>query len=408
MIKIPRNIKIFVAFCVTCIFLFTGNIVNAATPTPTPLDGWEESYYCDSSINREKFTSVNVLIQSPYDNDKAKFYTDKNLDKYCVNQDEVGTLYDYKDKRVGYCPKGTVTAIEAVDNVSGILYLRKGNRACCPIVSKPSGTRYLVSEFTNTGGKLVNDPLILFDLYCCDSPEKIISPTQCTSGIVPQTPQDSIDAGLGELAFPTAVPVFSCPNSACFYSKEPGPNDWEESNDTRTNLIDTTGYKCVASIDMSGNSDAPANAPAGNYCFDGEVYTPEEFKKYKGILGAINSCKQFVDPKETEACLKCYEHCANQTECSLNYSALGCIDTTPSGLITRVFQIGIGIVGLVGILQIMYAAYLRQTADPAKIQESWEIIGSLLMGIVLLLGASMILRFIGINVLGVLPFDFLQ
>lgn len=88
------------------------------------------------------------------------------------------------------------------------------------------------------------------------------------------------------------------------------------------------------------------------------------------------------------------------------YSSLGCIDTTLNGVITTVMRIGLGVLGAVGILRIMQAAMLRQSADPKDIQESWDIIMSVIMGAIVLVASSLILRVIGVNILGILPFDF--
>jgi hypothetical protein len=67
---------------------------------------------------------------------------------------------------------------------------------------------------------------------------------------------------------------------------------------------------------------------------------------------------------------------------------------------------GVGILGAVGIFRIMQAAILRQSADPKDIQESWDIIMSVIIGAVVMMGSLVILRVIGVNVLGILPFDF--
>ena len=77
-----------------------------------------------------------------------------------------------------------------------------------------------------------------------------------------------------------------------------------------------------------------------------------------------------------------------------------------NGLVTTIMRIAIGVLGAVGILRLMQAAILRQSGDPKDIQESWDIIMSVIIGAVVLVSSTLILRIIGINVLGILPYDF--
>jgi hypothetical protein len=117
----------------------------------------------------------------------------------------------------------------------------------------------------------------------------------------------------------------------------------------------------------------------------------------------LNTCGGFNDPGEQIACVNCYRDSENFV-----YNSLGCFDPSQTGLVIRVLQIGIGIISVVGIIRIMQAAFLRQTADPAKVQESWEIITSVVIGLVVMLASIILLRYIGINILQIVPVNFLS
>lgn len=142
----------------------------------------------------------------------------------------------------------------------------------------------------------------------------------------------------------------------------------------------------------------------GVYCIAGDDVTQEEYETYVAIgAGAVNACNEYLpDNPERTTCLNCYKNCPTKDTCS--YSSLGCIQTTQSGIIVRIFQIGLGVVGALAIARFIQAALLRQTADPSKIQESYDIITSIIIGIVVLLGSTVILRFIGVDILQMLPF----
>lgn len=89
------------------------------------------------------------------------------------------------------------------------------------------------------------------------------------------------------------------------------------------------------------------------------------------------------------------------------YSSIGCVDTRQNEFITRLFQIGFGMLGGFGVLRIMWGAILRQSTDPAKIQEGKDMITSSIWALVTLAVTIPLLRFLGINLLQLLPVNFL-
>ncbi|MBD3362938.1 hypothetical protein GF362_04420 [Candidatus Dojkabacteria bacterium] len=86
------------------------------------------------------------------------------------------------------------------------------------------------------------------------------------------------------------------------------------------------------------------------------------------------------------------------------YTAFGCWDPTYSGTITRILQIGLGISGAMILLRIGQALTKIMSADnPEKKKEGVDMIVSAFMALIMLLCGAIGLRFLGINVLKVLP-----
>lgn len=84
-------------------------------------------------------------------------------------------------------------------------------------------------------------------------------------------------------------------------------------------------------------------------------------------------------------------------------TAIGCVDTTPLGIITGLIRIGFGVMGGVALLQLILAGIAYQSGEDAKIKSAREKVIATLTGIAILVFSVLILRIIGINVLDVLP-----
>jgi hypothetical protein len=84
----------------------------------------------------------------------------------------------------------------------------------------------------------------------------------------------------------------------------------------------------------------------------------------------------------------------------LIYTSLGCVDTTDSGLLTRVVQIALGITGAVILVRFGQAAIkLQGGGSPEDRAEGVEIISSAVVALLLFTMSIIGLRFLGINVL---------
>lgn len=110
------------------------------------------------------------------------------------------------------------------------------------------------------------------------------------------------------------------------------------------------------------------------------------------------ACGGILDPDEFAKCTVC--------ECSgLDnvWSGGGCIEATGTGIITRVFQIAVGIMGGLIILRIIQVMVLLANPDPSsdKMSEAREILSSLVIFAIFLGGAILLLRYIGYNIIGI-------
>lgn len=98
--------------------------------------------------------------------------------------------------------------------------------------------------------------------------------------------------------------------------------------------------------------------------------------------------------------LSAQENCLNNGGI---WIAIGCVDPSPIGILTRLVQIGLGIMGGVAVFQFIMAGVAYQRGDEGKIEEAKEKIKATLTGIAVLVFSVLILRIIGVNVLDVVP-----
>lgn len=85
------------------------------------------------------------------------------------------------------------------------------------------------------------------------------------------------------------------------------------------------------------------------------------------------------------------------------YTAIGCVDPSQEGLIVRIMQISFGLIGGLIIIRIGQAVIqLQGGKDPEAVKEGMETLWSALFALILLIFALVGVRFLGINLLGVL------
>lgn len=84
-------------------------------------------------------------------------------------------------------------------------------------------------------------------------------------------------------------------------------------------------------------------------------------------------------------------------------TAIGCIETTPNGFVTSLFRIAMGMGGGIAFLMILIGGLQIQTStgDPKRLQQGREIIEGAIIGLLMIIFSIVILRVIGVNILGI-------
>ncbi|MCA9379937.1 hypothetical protein KC675_02030 [Candidatus Dojkabacteria bacterium] len=255
---------------------------------------------------------------------------------------------------------------------------------------------------------------------CCEPgywPKKTVD--QCDGG----TRAESVNASTDTFASPAGPIVassgalYECPLDGCLTDAANNPVD-NRTNITPLSQNTVNGLKCFARSVLGGADDdgdgigdgeviKPGGDPANPlHCQAGEWVTEDELTIDNAIV--ISSCAAIRDEAERDRCLACFAKnpdSGSGEPQTYVYSSLGCIDTRQNPFITRLFQTGFGLLGGFAIIMIMWGAILRQSTDPAKIQEGSDKIKAAIASIVMIASAIPLLRFIGINLTGLLPFN---
>ena len=207
---------------------------------------------------------------------------------------------------------------------------------------------------------------------------------------------------------PGTGPIYTCPTAGCLINTASGDL-----------LVNDTGANPVTSTQASNMTCLPAStrtAPVPNpnnpdqFCLAGEWVTQDELESVD-LINVVEQCSQLRDDAQREDCFDCFSKNVNPDGSAKSpqtyvYSSLGCIDTDRDPFITRLFQIGFGTLGGLAVARIMWGAVKRQSTDPAKIQEGRDLILSAIAALVMLAAAFPLLRYIGINLTGLLPISF--
>lgn len=367
-------------------------------------DGWRPVYQCSDS-NYILFESVGDYFKSPWENELYAMVHD--TEGYCFNTASIGSIYDYDNWNY---PAGQYAAsnenIFTGESVESIMICETNTTTC---LDGKNPSKYVKDD------QPCCDPQKIYwysNGLSCDKPE--LSDSDCRNSNH-SDPQPYISTIISNTNYYLpADQYYICSMPSClFEGGVVAGDDIRKGPYTEAEII-SLGLLCYPETDLGDFSTSITPTPISinqtgyhnilnYYCLGGDVLTEAEFDNYRENLGPYLVCREYKDSDavEYDRCLACINTCP-----TCIYSSLGCIDTTLNGVITTIMRMGIGVIGAVGILRIMQAAILRQSADPKDVQESWEIIMSVVLGTVVLLASSLILRVIGIDLLGILPFDF--
>jgi len=105
-------------------------------------------------------------------------------------------------------------------------------------------------------------------------------------------------------------------------------------------------------------------------------------------------CK--FETKNKSACESC-------VKISGVYSAIGCIETTSSGLTKTLLSLGIGMAGGIAFLLILFGALQMMTSagNPEKLNAGKELISAAISGLLLIIFSVFLLQLIGVKILAI-------
>jgi len=124
----------------------------------------------------------------------------------------------------------------------------------------------------------------------------------------------------------------------------------------------------------------------------GGAGTTETIKKICDYAGAYgDKCTACMDKADTSV-----------------WTAIGCVPATPQGLIDALIPIGIGVAGGIAFLLILVGGFQIMTSagNPEQLTAGKELVGSAIIGLLLIMFSVFILGLIGVNVLGLPGFTF--
>lgn len=95
-----------------------------------------------------------------------------------------------------------------------------------------------------------------------------------------------------------------------------------------------------------------------------------------------------------------YQECGSADNPGIN-TAIGCIKTNPADFIRQILTIGIGMGGGIAFLMILLGGFkiITSRGNPEAISEGRDTMTSAIAGLMLIIFAVFILRFIGVNIL---------
>ena len=379
-----------VLFLMGFFFLFAIRIEVSAAPPAAP---WVESGFCAG--NQLTPEDVRSQFVGSIEGDRRQLY------EILVNSKSCGVGIRGKEiwgdnvtgGPVRFCPSNSIfaTSVEPLGRLKNDvccptnkpIYVHKSGypAVCCPTGSRDwevvNGVRTCVTGRTNNDP--VNDP----DPF----PQPIIDPVHVD-------PPDGVE-------FVEGIDRFSCPTDGCFTNIA----DEIRNNDTVNNPLTETeiagNYNCYAF-----EAEKPGDEVPALICSAGDWLTEEEFNVEGGALIRVQC--SMLDESERDRCFECFANNPDPLSGepqTFVYSSLGCIDTRQNPFITRLFQVGFGLIGGFAIIMIMWGSVQRQSTDPAKIQEGWDKIKAAIASIIMIASAVPLLRYLGINLTGLLPFN---
>jgi hypothetical protein len=379
---------------VLIIFLFISFFVFFL-PSKTSAAGWTEVFQCiggqyspDQIISYIKSDNPDSIIQNLKSN------------QICARNDvNLFEISEITGNTIHYCKKSDDLVV--MKNFDG-----KYEKTCCPRL-KPIGIGNFCCPAKATG--YYGGGPGGGQIGCIIPGETDRVPATGSSPRASEIIDDDIQV------FTKQEKLWQCPVEDCLMSVSGGTQTLLSSNSTLATpltLAQRASYGCqpkgsnLTGMKYSNGSTIPDDMLCA---FQNAV--DQTALELIDVNTGIQGCLDLPDD-EKKRCFDCFAKNINPDDPdkpqTFVYSSIGCIDTGRDAFITRLFQLGFGTLSGLSVFRIMWGAVKRQSTDPAKIQEGRDMIWSAITALIMLAAAIPILRYIGINLLGVLPFGFLN
>lgn len=368
--------------------LFSGCFLLAAT-TKVQAAGWEAVVGCTDT----QYTPEQISGYIKSDNPQS-IVTGLKTQRVCIRTDVTNfQISELAGEVIYYCKSADDKAV--LRNFDGSY-----EKTCCPISSSRGRGTYCCPNnstelLSGSGGAW------------CQTPTGNVPPVE-SSERAQEVTTDSIQV------FVKGEEKWQCPAEDCLMNLSGGTQTLMASNSTLAQpitLAQRSSYNCQPKgVSLAGMNNVDGTPiPADSFCaFQSVVSGP--IATLLDSNSDIDSCLE-IDGIEKERCLECMKknleaRNGNRPE-SFVYSSIGCVDTRQDQFITRLFQIGLGTISGISVIQVMWGMIERQSTDPAKIQQGRDRAIAALTALATVAGAIPILRFLGINVAQLLPISFL-
>lgn len=357
---------------------------------------WVEADYCNNAVGEYKITRDMIKNKS---GSAALSMEEADEFKICamdrtLHISKIDDPFGSPDERyVRYCEAGFVVPFM----VSKSEYSDAG---CCPS-SHPKGINVVRVGVSET--VCCPDNTVGANLLTCKLDNGLSVNPVGTTNFEDVTVTDSSSP------YKIGASLFTCPADSCLVQGNVLLEDNNTANRPFTQA-QRDDHKCLPHGTALKGVFQDGVSLSGKFCSYQQAEDPVVLTLI-AINPDISSCGEIVDLGERQRCQECFMKNIDPDDPhapkAFVYSSIGCVDTRQNEFITRLFQIGFGMLGGFGVLRIMWGAILRQSTDPAKIQEGKDMITSSIWALVTLAVTIPLLRFLGINLLQLLPVNFL-
>ena len=233
----------------------------------------------------------------------------------------------------------------------------------------------------------------------CPVTETRCGPGTCTCGYSdPFACNTVVENNCNSGFSPVCQGCSAVPNCAC----EPSPPDCGDENE-----FCCPGNTCNGPLECINLGYGPGDPGGGYRCLrpcdsaaDCDVY-----EVCSGISGGCTADPSNPPPPEVKVAVFCDSSGEPTTDNTGElYTAIGCIPfNTGNNFIRFILRWGIGIAGGIAFILIIVAAFqiITSQGDPKRLQAGRELLTSAIAGLVLLIFSVLILRLIGVNLLGI-------